>query len=300
MSSPIPSSELAELVSEFKSIRADMTRIVEDSADLLNEVHPEHQPSAKNLLHYLALRSRDLRPLQMRLAAAGLSSLGRAESHVLPAVDAVMSVLQALAHSAEPTPPAGPDHVDLAAGQQLLDAHTEAVLGAAPVGRGVAIMVTMPTEAADDYRLVAELLNAGMDCMRINCAHDSADEWGRMIAHLRRAEERHGRACRVLMDLGGPKVRTGPVEAGPAVIKFRPERDLYGRVTAPSRVWLSAEDRPRPAPTPAAASLPVPGDWLRTLEPNDRIRFVDTRGADRHMHVIAADGEGWWAVSERT
>ena len=49
--------------------------------------------SAVNLLHYVALRSRDLRSFQMRLARAGLSSLGRAESHVLAAVDAVLAVL---------------------------------------------------------------------------------------------------------------------------------------------------------------------------------------------------------------
>lgn len=35
-----------------------------------------------NLADYLALRNRDLRPLQSRLEAAGLSSLGRGESSV--------------------------------------------------------------------------------------------------------------------------------------------------------------------------------------------------------------------------
>jgi pyruvate kinase len=45
---------------------------------LLQGVHAQHQLSARNLLYYLALRSHDLRPLQARLASAGLSSLGRA------------------------------------------------------------------------------------------------------------------------------------------------------------------------------------------------------------------------------
>jgi pyruvate kinase len=35
--------------------------------------------SALNLAHYLALRRRDVRPLQRRLMALGLSSLGRSE-----------------------------------------------------------------------------------------------------------------------------------------------------------------------------------------------------------------------------
>ncbi len=79
---------------------------------------------------------------------------------------------------------------------------------------GVRIMVTMPSEAADDYHLVHDLLQQGMDCMRINCAHDDAAAWLRMIEHLRRAERSLGRPCRIVMDLAGPKLRTGPLEAG--------------------------------------------------------------------------------------
>ena len=36
-------------------------------------------PSARNLVHYMALRRHDLRELQDQLAAVGLSSLGRAD-----------------------------------------------------------------------------------------------------------------------------------------------------------------------------------------------------------------------------
>jgi pyruvate kinase len=210
-------ASLAELIQEVDGVRSDMLRLVDDSADLLQYVHPQRQASARNLLHYLALRSRDLRPLQTRLADLGLSSLGRAESHVLDAVDAVLAVLRGLARVDTEAPLARAD-VDLAAGQRLLDAHTEAVLGPRPVERGVAIMVTMPSEAADDYTLVSQLLRQGMDCMRINCAHDGGPEWTRMVDHLRRAVDRHGRPCRIMMDLAGPKVRTGALEPGPAVV----------------------------------------------------------------------------------
>src|SRR5262245_29981181 len=212
MGKVLPQDEIATLIAEFESIRADMVRLVDESGDLLTAVHDKHRVSARNLLHYLALRSHDLRPLQTRLGAAGLSSLGRAESHVLPEIDAVRAILFRLAGISAPDVAPAPDGPDLAEGQRLLDSHTAAVLGPKPEGRGVAIMVTMPTQAADDYRLVADLLKAGMDVMRINCAHDSSDEWGRMIGHLRRAEQQHGRPCRILMDLAGPKIRTGPLE----------------------------------------------------------------------------------------
>jgi hypothetical protein len=106
-----------------------------------------------------------------------------------------------------------------------------------------------------------------------------------MVAHLRRAEERLGKSCRILMDLAGPKVRTGELQPGPAVLNCRPKRDSHGRVVEPARVWLFAEDQRRPSPTPADASLPVPGAWLRRLARDDRIQFVDARGASRVLRT---------------
>ena len=276
-----------------------MAHLVDDSADLLNEVHPLHQASARNLLHYLALRSRDLRPLQARLAALGLSSLGRAESHVMAAVDAVLSVLQRLSRAGPADEVAVPAIVDPTAGQRLLDDHAAAALGPRPAERP-AIMVTMPSEAADDFTLVSSLLQQGMDCMRINCAHDTPDERARMIDHLRRAREQHGRPCRVLMDLAGPKIRTGPLDLAPAVVKFKPARDKHGRVTDPARVWLFAQERPRPSPTVADASLPVPAAWLPQLQCDDIIQFVDTRGARRSLRVVAVDADGRWCEARKS
>jgi len=174
-----------------------------------------------------------------RLAALGLSSLGRAESHVLATVNAVLKALHCLAGRSWEPPSPEEGLIDFANGQRLLADHTDSLLGGATPGRGVRIMVTMPSEAADDYTLVHSLLKQGMDCMRINCAHDDAATWLRMIEHLRRAEQALGRSCRVVMDLAGPKLRTGPLEPGPAVIRLRPRRGVYGRVTAPARVYAA-------------------------------------------------------------
>ena len=50
------------------------------------------------------------------------------------------------------------------------------------------IIVTMPSEASTDYELVRDLVLHGMDCMRINCAHDGPDALAGMIRNLRRAD----------------------------------------------------------------------------------------------------------------
>ncbi len=52
---------------------------------MVRMAHPvpaDYRGSATNMIHYWALRQSDLRDLQGRLAAFGLSSLGRSEPHV--------------------------------------------------------------------------------------------------------------------------------------------------------------------------------------------------------------------------
>ena len=288
--------EIAALCSELDSLYADIQSVAAESGSFIDGVPPDYRESAANLIHYLALRRHDLRALQPKLSALGLSSLGRSEASVLASVAAVRTALQALAGyedgqtSADAVP---------AIQQELLAAHTEALLGPAPANRRVRIMVTMPTEAAHDYTLVHDLVRNGMDCMRINCAHDDADVWIKMIEHVRRASHALSRPCSVEMDLGGPKLRTGPLEAGPAVLKISPERDLYGQITAPARVWLAAAGG-RGSPTPANATLPLPAGWLKRLKTGNSLEFTDARGAHRVLTVVQVDVDGVWAELRKT
>ncbi len=208
---------------------------------------PDHQASARNLLHYLALRQQDHRELQERLAWVGVSSLGRAESHVLANLDKVLGILHHLSnqpwndHSAE-------EPVGIVTSQRLLQQHTLALLGPEPAERVVRVMVTLPSEAAHDAALVERLVAAGMDIARINCAHDAAPEWQAMAEHVRQAARQLGRPVRVLMDLGGPKLRTGTLLPGPAVLKLRPQRDEFGRPVVPAAVGLRTAGSVAPVP----------------------------------------------------
>ncbi len=297
------SAEIESILRELLAIRADMVADLTVSHPRLDEVHSNYRDSARNLLHYLALRRRDLRPLQLRLAALGLSSLGRAESHVLATVDAVLVVLHRLVNGHRQPPSQSSQEaavVDFSNGQRLLAEHTDALLGPVPAGRGVRIMVTMPSEAADDYLLVHNLLQQGMDCMRINCAHDNVAAWLRMIEHLRRAELALGRSCRIVMDLAGPKLRTGPLEPGPTVVRIRPSRDIYGRVIAPARIWLTSETSACPPPSPANACLPVPATWLGRLRAGELVKFTDARGARRTFKIVDVTDCGCWAEAIKT
>ena len=293
-------TDIAGVMGELMAIRAEMVAEAARSQSRLDAVHQNYRESARNLLHYLVLRRRDLRPLQLRLAALGLSSLGRAESHVLATVDAVLEILHRLAGSSWQAPSRETAVVDFANGERLLAEHTEGLLGLATPGRGVRIMVTMPGEAAGDYALIHNLLQHGMDCMRINCAHDDSAAWLRMIKHLRRAEQALGRSCRVVMDLAGPKLRTGALEPGPPVLRIRPRRDVHGRVTAPARVWLTSAPLPHPPPTPADAILTVPAKWLARLQAGDPLHLTDARDAKRSLTIIGVTRKGCWAEAMKT
>jgi pyruvate kinase len=56
---------------------------------------------------------------------------------------------------------------------------------------------------------VGELIDAGMDVVRLNFSHGSHDDHARMLAVVRAEADRRGRAIAALLDLQGPKIRVG-------------------------------------------------------------------------------------------
>lgn len=191
---------------------------------------PEFLPSALNLAHYLSLRRHDLRALQAALMPWGLSSLGRIEARVMPNLEAVIATLEIICGTASVPHPNRPPIESFFEGNRLLQRNTEALFGSTQSERQVRIMVTLPTEAATDYSLVREMLRRGANCVRINCAHDDPESWTRMIDHVRRAEQETGTSCKVMMDLGGPKIRTGSVIApGDKTRLFRGDSIILAR-----------------------------------------------------------------------
>jgi pyruvate kinase len=61
--------------------------------------------------------------------------------------------------------------------------------------------------ATDDPAVLDRLIDAGMDCARVNCSHGGPEELLRRAAAVRDASERAGRHLGLLFDLQGPKLR---------------------------------------------------------------------------------------------
>jgi pyruvate kinase len=183
---------------------------------------PAFRASALNLAHYLALRRRDLRETQSALAMLGLSSLGRAEGRVLANLDAVISALAALAGRDPPDGVRRPAPRAFLRGVRRLDRNAAELFGESASARRTRILATLGADAADDPAVVLGHVRAGAEAVRINCAHDDREAWLAMTRNVRAAEARTGRRVRVLMDLGGPKVRTGAVRTPGETGRLRP------------------------------------------------------------------------------
>lgn len=188
--------------SRLSAIAQDMKEAERKFASSLGELHPHFKHSGVNLIHYLVLRNHEIREIQEYLHHIGLSSLANSESHTLAQL---MNVLSWLKNNEPNKRKATSCTFEEASRLQLL--HTEELLGVLPGDNRPHIMVTFSTALMQDRKLVEEMLHEGMTVARINCAHDSPDEWSRMISVLKKAIAKTGKHCKIYMDIAGPKIR---------------------------------------------------------------------------------------------
>ncbi len=176
----------------------------------LQQVDPTNLQSARNLVHYLAMRCFDLRPIQDQLAMLGISAIAHSEGYTLANLLNIYHLLELLQgqSTADGVPREQGPPLNYMQSRQKLLTHTRELFGDGRPDTQSRIMVTMPSEASHDYELLRDLMLAGMDIARINCSHDDPERWEAMIHNIRRAEAETGRSCKVCMDLGGPKLRT--------------------------------------------------------------------------------------------
>lgn len=303
-------AHLTAVAARLDALHDDLLRATGHAGAAVADAHPDKRGSAQNLAQYVELRQHDIRPLQESLAELGLSSLGRTEPHVLATLEAVRIALARLAGLPDPVVVDPP--VDFVTGPELLAQNADDLLGMARNRRRTRIMVTLPTEAATDPGLADRIVAAGAEVVRINSAHDGPEAWSAMIRNVRRAERAHGHRVAVTMDLAGPKLRTGPIQPGPQVLKVRPVRDELGRVLEPARLRLTAE-----VPDTAAAglgettaagvaepSLPVVAvsdrAFIRDLVEGAEVRLRDARGRRRRLRVVGVAGPDRIVEIDRT
>jgi pyruvate kinase len=169
------------------------------------------------------------------------------------------------------------------AANDYLHKHTRDALGPQPEGRHIYVMVTAPSAKEADTSWMAKMLAAGMNVLRINCAHEGEPEWAQTIAALREARTQTSKDCRVLMDLAGPKIRTGPVGGARRIATWKPAKDELGRMTDPAQVMIRRASAPSLADT--GPFLIVPDKAFAMLRRGDELRFRDARDKHRGLEI---------------
>jgi pyruvate kinase len=86
------------------------------------------------------------------------------------------------------------------------------------LGKKTKIVCTIgpATESAEKLR---ELVDAGMDVMRLNFSHGDFKEHGTRVTNLRKVIAATGKHVAIMQDLGGPKIRIGEFKNGSIVLK---------------------------------------------------------------------------------
>lgn len=275
--------KIAEIAEGLNTVVDAILRAEKEDKEILADVHEEYAKSAKNLVHYMAFRKFDIRRIQKGLRNLGLTRFANAEGHILASLTNTRFILQKLMDSEKDLGPK--PKLSIKKGKRLLTKNTKALLGYRSKGRRVRIMVTQPTEAAYNYPMVLEMVQHGMNCARINCAHDNPEVWNMIIDNVKKASKSVGRPVKIAMDLAGPKIRTGRIASGPKVRKFKPERDITGNIIKPAEIILAPKVDEFSLPN----TLPIATAVISQLQLNDTFALSDTRNKSRKLKVVALE-----------
>lgn len=105
--------------------------------------------------------------------------------------------------------------------------------------------------ASDTQEMVDALVEAGMDCARLNFSHGSHEQHARVAGLVREAARRARRPLAILADLSGPKMRVGRFAEGevqlvPGERFVLTARDVVGDAQQVSVTYESLPDDVRP------------------------------------------------------
>ncbi len=264
----------------------------------LSQVHPIFKRSATNLLHYLAFRSFDIDQLQLELKNLGLPSLSTIESHVMRSLYNLQNILHHLLNLEDVANPKA--YVSFKKSNRILRKNNKLLFGYKSKKRRTRIMVTLPSLAADNPKFIQKLVDLGMNCARINCAHDNPDIWARMIENIDKANEKLHKKCKIAMDLAGPKLRSGQMAPGPQVIKIKPRRDDLGKIIQPASIWIAPPDVSPPLNSEVDMVLPVPEAMYKKIKRGNTLHFKDSRGKKGNIFIYRKEGGGKWGLCSTT
>ena len=149
--------------------------------------------------------------------------------------------------------------------------------------------------STDRPGVLEQMVDAGLDAVRINCAYDTPEKWAERVTRVRGAARVAGKALSVLADLSGPKLRlpedtaTRDVAVGEELL-FTGDRAREGAVTSG---WAGLPEAVDPARSEIVIGDGTPRLRVTGVE-DGAVRAVCTRGgrmaARKGFYVTFATG----------
>jgi len=268
---------------------------------LIKSVHPNHKAGARNLVHYLALRTFKLNEAQQLIYELGFQDIMEFNAHIMWSLNKLQQLIECSGanHNKKVTDRKASKVVSLTNAAKNLRKNTRSLFGKKPRGRRTRIMVTLPQRTIEDERYVRRLVKAGMDIARINCAHDEADDWRKMVENIRKANEKSAKPTLVSFDLAGPKIRTGAVVSGPDVVRIKPGKDELGAISKPAKLWLAPSGQ-LPPQNDYEAHLPVDELFMSFFKKGDRLLVEDARRKLIDIEIIRKNRLGFIGQCDRS
>ena len=202
----------------IKALTSELTEIlaaIEAKEGSINEItaqlHPKYKKSGKNLCRYLLFRNYDLRKYHDRLSEIGLSSLRSSEGYVYGNLFNVVKHL----HMIQNMPFSEIPHTEIIGykkSKKLIKKHASELFNAVRNEHFTEIMVTLPTEAADNKTMIEEMIDSGMEIARIDLSHGDLEIWTKMVRNIQIVRAETKKQVKIFMDLARPKISTTKIQ----------------------------------------------------------------------------------------
>ena len=122
-----------------------------------------------------------------------------------------------------------------------------------------------------------KLIDAGMDCARLNFSHGTLEEHAAVIQDIRELSHEKGRPVAVLQDLGGIKLRLGEVDG---TIRLTP-----GQMVTMTPDTVSHQEDVLPFPQPGALGNLQPGHLVYVSDGTVCLEVMDTAPGEVKLQV---------------
>lgn len=131
--------------------------------------------------------------------------------------------------------------------------------------------------------VMEELIRAGMDVARINCSHASHDDIAGITQDIREISQRLDISVGVLLDLSGPKIRTGKIAGGkPVELKIGQTFTLTSRKVEGNKELVSAN-------YPRLAQEVHQGDTILLDDGLIELKVLKTNETDTVCQVVTGE-----------